>query len=366
VTARLDVPRAGIERALSRLYGPGTEIESIGPVASDRAAGELKQVGYGEPLLVRFRVGGDPRRLVFRTMGDNWYGHDRRSDRAALALLCADTYALFPRHVQSLEVGALSDDGDLVPLPQAAEFYLLTTFEEGSLYAADLRAIEKRGSATPLDLERVRALASYLAELHASPLDGPSQLYQRALRDLVGSGEGIAGIIDGYPSIGPVPEDRLRRIEERCVRWRYALRSRSHRLRRTHGDFHPYNILFRDGADFTLLDASRGGVGDPADDLAALAINYLFGGVVAPAAWEEGLAPLWNELFERYVTETGDRELAEVIAPFFAWRALVVASPVWYPGLEPAQRDALLSFAEAVLDAERFDVAMAGRFVPET
>lgn len=366
MTGRLEVPRAGLERALVRLYGPLAELESVGPVASDRAAGELKQVGYGEPLLVRFRVAGQPRRLVFRTMGDNWYGHDRRSDRAALALLSADTYALFPRHVRVLEVGALADDGDLSPLPEAAEFYLLTTFEEGTLYAADLRAIEERGSATTLDLERVRALASYLAELHASPLAGPPQLYQRALRDLVGSGEGIAGIIDGYPSGGPIAADRLRSIEERCVRWRFALRGRSHRLRRTHGDFHPYNILFREGADFALLDASRGGAGDPADDLAALAINYLFGGVVAPAAWRDGLAPLWSELFERYVSETGDRELAEVIAPFFAWRALVVASPVWYPGLDPAQRDALLSFAEAVLDADRVDVAMAGRFVAAT
>ena len=35
--------------------------------------------------------------------------------------------------------------------------------------------------------------------------------------------------------------------------------------------------------------------------------------------------------WDNYLAKTDDREMLEVIAPFFAWRGLVIASPVWYP-----------------------------------
>jgi hypothetical protein len=303
---------------------------------------------------VRYRAGGDERSCVLHTMSPNWFGHDRRADRAALALLAADTYGDVPKHVRTLDVGAVGESGELVSLAGSGEFYVITSYAEGSLYAHDLRAIELREAAEERDLDRARALAGYLAELHRPPHPGPREVYERAIRDLVGSGEGLFGIADGYPE-GAVPAERLAGIERRAVEWRWRLRGRSHRLRKTHGDFHPYNVLFREGVDFTVLDASRGCAGDPADDLAALAINYVFGKVLYPRSWKAGLGPVWRAFWSTYLDGTGDHEVLEVIAPFFAWRALVVACPVWYPGLAAGQRDALLRFAERTLDAPRFD-----------
>ena len=34
-----------------------------------------------------------------------------------------------------------------------------------------------------------------------------------------------------------------------------------------HGDFHPWNLLFREGVEFSVLDRSRGEWGEPADDV---------------------------------------------------------------------------------------------------
>jgi hypothetical protein len=347
-----------VRAALARIEGRAVELLHMGSIADDRAATELKHIGYGEPALLRYRVGDTEKRAVLHTMAPNWFGHDRRSDRAALVLLAADTYGLVPRHTQVLDVGAIDARGELVSLRGDGEFWLLTEYAEGTLYARDLRALEERGRATDRDLARARALAGYLVDLHKEPVDGPPELYHRALRDLVGSGEGIFGIADSYPRGGPVAFERLAALERRCVDFRWRLRGRERRLRRTHGDFHPYNILFREGADFTLLDASRGGVGDPADDLAALTINYVFGAVVYPGAREHGLAPVWDAFWTAYLDGSGDREVLEVIAPFFAWRALVVASPVWYPALTPEARDKLLGFAEQALE-QGFDPGAA-------
>src|SRR5262245_28098665 len=195
---------AAVEAALGRIEGVPVEIVHLGSIADDRAATELKHVGYGEPALVRYRAGDREKRCVLHTMAPNWFGHDRRSDRAALVLLAADTYGEIPAHTRVLDVGAVDARGELVSLAGDGEFWLLTEYAEGSLYARDLRALEERGRATPLDLERTRALARYLVALHAAPLAGPPELYHRALRDLVGSGEGIFGIADSYPAGGPV------------------------------------------------------------------------------------------------------------------------------------------------------------------
>ena len=350
-------------RALRRIEGEGRDVTllHIGSIADDRAATELKHIGYGEPARVRYRAGDRDKQVVLHTMSPNWFGHDRRSDRAALVLLAADTYGEIPRHTRVIDVGAIDAGGELVSLAGDGEFWLLTDYAEGTLYARDLRALEERGHAIPRDIDRARALARYLVELHREPLNAPPERYHRAVRDLLGSGEGLFGIADSYPSEGPVPFARLAEIERRAVTWRWRLRGREARLRRTHGDFHPYNILFREGDDFTALDASRGGAGDPADDLAALAINYLFGAVVYPSSWQEGLAPVWDAFWSTYLDGSGDHEVLGVIPPFFAWRALVVASPVWYPGLTFEARDALLAFAERLLDEGSLDLAASDR-----
>ena len=130
---------------------------------------------------------------------------------------------------------------------------------------------------------------------------------------------------------------------------------RSDRLAKTHGDFHPFNIVF-EGDSFTLLDASRGCEGDPADDVACLAVNFVFFALGDLHAWKNGLRALWRTFWETYLAESGDQELLDVVAPFLTWRILVLANPTWYAGLATEHREALLGLAER---------ALAGRFDPD-
>ncbi len=346
---------------------PGVTVEGVVPLAEDAGAGDTEKVaGYGRPLRVAIREPSGARRdLVFHTAVANEFGHDRRADRADEILLAYDLFRDVPAHVRALDVGAIRDDGRLVSLRDAGEFYLVTDFADGVLYAHDLRRIAREGSATALDVERCDALARYLVALHAQRLDDVPA-WRRAVRDLVGHGEGIFGMVDGYPADAPgAPPERLRAIEERCLAWRWRLRDRSGRLARTHGDFHPFNILFRppgpgtDGTRLALLDASRGGKGDPADDVVALTVNYVFFALDHPAAWPRGLGVLWRRFFGAYLRASGDEGLLASVPPFLAWRALVLASPRFYPHLAPGARDAILGLAERALDADRFDPAWA-------
>ena len=342
---------------LAKLF-PGCSVEEIAPLAPDTGRGETRKAeGYGLPLRVTLRDGeGMHRTVVFRTASSNIFGHDRRSDRAEQLLLSYDTFGAIPDHVRALDVGAIGANGELLSLRGAGEFYLITTFAEGTLYCDDLRRIAASRSATPRDVARCESLARWLSRLHGERIDEPAA-YTRAVRDLLGHGEGIFGMIDGYGAGVPAaPPARLRAIEERCLSWRWRLRGRESRLARIHGDFHPFNVVF-DGDRFTLLDASRGCRGDPADDVTAMAVNYVFFAADAPGSWAGGFRDLWRRFWD--IAAQRDHGLLAVAAPWLAWRCLVVCSPRFYPDLPAGARDIVLSLAEHALEAGRFDPAFA-------
>jgi hypothetical protein len=347
---------------LARLY-PGYRIAAIEPLAPDTGAtagSSGKAAGYGEPVKIALAgPDGEPLELVWRIASSNEFGHDRRADRAANQVLAFDDFADLPRHVRPIDLGAVGNDGRLISIRDAGELYLITTYARGTIYADDLRRIANEGRAREVDHERVDALARYLASLHQLPIDGGAKplRYRRAIRDLLGHGEGIFGIIDGYPPIAGAPARRLREIERRCVDWRWRLREHEHRLVRTHGDFHPFNVVF-DGTELAVLDASRGTCGDPADDVTAMAINYVLFALDAPRGWQ-ALGPLWHRFWETYLRLRPDRALLSIAPPFLTWRALVVCNPTFYPSLSPAGRDALLGLAECALDTLHFDPAWA-------
>jgi aminoglycoside phosphotransferase (APT) family kinase protein len=206
---------------------------------------------------------------------------------------------------------------------------------------------------TSTDHQRASALARYLVRLHSSKLDEPAR-YLRAVRDMIGGGEGIFGIVDSYSDQVPAaPRGRLSGIEELAVQWRTRLRQRTHRLRRTHGDYHPFNLLFTAAGELALLDTSRGSVGDPADDVTALSMNYLFFAAQDPSSWR-AFGVLWHRFWDAYMSESGDREVLDVAPPFLAWRGLVLANPVWYPAVHAAARERILGFVERALSADQF------------
>ena len=348
-------------RDLVKRRFPGCTVTACRRLGDDEAPGSAttKGSGYGVPIRVDLReADGTERAVVLHTAKPDDFGHDRRADRAAEMLLSFDTFGEVPQHVPALDVGVITRDGELRSIADATEVYLLTGWAPGELYAQDLRRIAEHGT-TARDEQRTDALADYLARLHARH-HGRLAVYARAVRDLVGSGEGIFGMIDGYgPDVPAAPPARLQRIEQRCAAWRWRLRGRGPRVARIHGDFHPFNIVFTGDADLALLDASRGAIGEPADDLTALSINYVFFALDVPGAWPRGLGALWHRFWTRYLKATGDREALEVAAPWLAWRALVIANPQWYPQLTAGSRDRLLSWIERSLDAPQFDPASA-------
>lgn len=344
---------AALRPYLESVHGaPVREVE-IAPIGAG-ASGD-KGYGYGQPLRIDYRVGGERCRAVLETVRPGPFGHEHMADRAQALLWAHAAFPQLPRHVRSLDVGAVRADGALLALGDAEEFFILTRFVDGREYAADLQRLRDGADLASQDRARGDALCDYLADIHATRGTN-AELYLRRVRELVGHGECVFGIADSYPlPFAFITAELLEAVEQQCVAWRWRLRSRTHRLRQVHGDFHPWNILFREGEDFTVLDRSRGEWGEPADDVACLTINYLFFSLQRSGRLDGAFETLFRRFWERYLERTADTEMLEVVAPFYAFRALVVANPLWYPTLAEPVRRKMFAFLRAVLGEARFD-----------
>lgn len=339
----------------------------LGKKTEEAGKKELKGFGYGKPYLIEFTTDGKKKSIVLETLRvGSGFGHDHFSDRAQVLIWQHSAFNNLPRHVRSIDVGAFTEDCELKSVGDCTEFFIVTELVEGQLYHVDLDRIKESRESTKLDIDRCKALSDYLVKIHKVKADEP-ELYVRRIRDLVGHGECIFGLTDSYPpKLSYIRQSDFVEIEKKCVEWRWKLKHKTHRLSQVHGDYHPWNIMFRQSTDFTLLDRSRGEWGEPADDVSALTVNYLFYSLQAYGKLEGPFEQMFNQFWKNYLDKTNDDEILSVIQPFYAWRALVVASPIWYPHLSIEVRSKLFAFIKKILEAERFDLKTVNSYFTET
>ncbi|MEW6068018.1 MAG: phosphotransferase [Nitrospirota bacterium] len=318
---------------------------------------DVRKLGSGVQgcgFLVEIKTQEGIQSYVVKTLLPEGFGHDYPSDRAGVFLLDLDEYKSLPKHVKAIDVLSEMEDGSVISIGGGKEYYLLMERVEGKDYFNDLREFSKKDHLDDHDVKKIDMMTSYLAEIHAIKKDSKT-LYWRKLRDTVGHGECLMGVFDTYPD-GILTYEEMADIAKKAVDWIARLKPKYKRLSQIHGDFHPGNIWFKDSKDFILLDRSRGPWGDPADDITALAINYIFFSIKnygdVRGSYLEGLKLFFNE----YIKASGDVEINEVLAPFFAFRGVVVANPVFYPELTQEKRRLIFKFINNVFNSNKFEI----------
>jgi hypothetical protein len=320
----------------------------------------------GTAYLIKLTCEGKEKQLVLKVLSPKNFGQDFPADRANTLIYAHSVYNKLPNHVKSYDAGAILEDGSMLSVGNAKEFFILMNFVEGRPYAEDLDRIKESGESSSNDLERAKILAEYEANIHSVKKEDHA-LYIRRIRDLIGRGDCITGIIDTYPqdekTFSFTSNDEFERIENKCIKWRWKLRDKTDRLCQVHGDIHPFNILWQGPRKFTLLDRSRGEWGEAADDVSCLSINYLFWSLIAYNRLNGPFKSLYDAFIEKYIELTADREIFRIIQPFYAFRSLVIAHPLFYPNISTENRRRIFNFINAILETEEFDYRQVNSYI---
>lgn len=328
----------------------------------------IKKLGsgvHGSGFLIEIKTAKGINRYVIKSLMPEGFAHDYPSDRAGIFLLDLEEFKNLSKHVKAVDVLSEMKDGSVKSIGGGKEYYLLMEEAEGINYFTDLKAMAEKKGLDEDDKAKICLMAEYLAEIHGVKKDSKT-LYWRKIRDTIGHGECLMGVFDTYPD-GVLGYDEMAEIEKLAVDWRVRLKPKYHRLCQIHGDFHPGNIWFRNtrtqNVDMVLLDRSRGPWGDAADDVAALTINYIFFSINHFGRLHGAYLEAIRLFFDAYIKKTKDNELYEVLAPFYAFRGVVVANPVFYPEVTPENRQKIFNFVRGVLKDKAFGLEKINKYI---
>jgi hypothetical protein len=315
----------------------------------ERLGAGVHGTGYSLSLETQGWIGD----YVIKELSADVRGHVYPSDRAAVFLLAYDEYKRLPKHIKPVDVLSLRDNGEVKSISGGKEYYLLMEKAEGVSYFRDLEGMKEKEKLHRVDRDRLVGLVDYLSNLHSIKKESKI-VYWRKIRDIIGHGECLMGVFDSYPD-RTLSYGEMADIEKLCVDWRAKLKPMYRRLCQIHGDFHPGNIWFR-GADFVLLDRSRGPWGDAADDVTALTINYIFFSIKYHGKVLGAYLEALNLFYREYLHLTDDQAIFSIVAPFYAFRGAVVANPKFYPDLVDERRAMIFRFMKNVLQSETFEL----------
>lgn len=317
-------------------------------------------VGY----LLEFVSGGKKQRKILKSLYKEHMGSEYPADRAQSLIMAHQTYNLLENHIKSLDVIGVKENGDISSVGDAKEFFILMDEAKGRNFFEDIKRIAAEDRFSAEDKNRIIVLAEFLAKLHKKKFKSES-LYKRKLRDTIGSGASIMGVLDMYPqNLAWFSRSNQAKLVGKAVEHWSRERYLSRRLCRIHGDFHPGNIWFGNKTSFTILDRSRGEFGEAADDITAFLINFIFYSIVYNGNFKGALTELYNIFVGKYFSLTKDKEMSRVASPYWAFRTIVVCNP--HPHFYPnsffgngskalAVRKKMLNFGFNVLEDKWFE-----------
>jgi hypothetical protein len=353
---RKRIPKDVVKRYLENKEGCAVEV---------LAYKELGSGWHGTGYKVKFKVknaknmNASVKEVVLRTLMPENFSHDFLADRAKVFVTAHEMSKHIPNHINSYDVSGYSKHNELISIGDSVEFFQVVEVAYGDNYSSDFQRIKDSGIIEEADIEKAENLGEYLAKLHEQKFTGTGEglrsLRRRISRDALGHGEMMLGVIDSYPDkFTYATADTLTELICETVKFREKMKDAPVLPCRVHGDFHPGNIIF-DGQKFKLLDASRMVWGDPADDVAAMGINYIWFAVMQEGAFSGPFKNLFDAFWSSYMKNTSHKLVARTIGVHFAFRGVVVAHPFFYQAQTDDTRRKMIKVVRGVLKDGLFD-----------
>lgn len=328
-------------RALSQVLGQDASVIKIRPLS----AHAVKTGGLSETLRIEYVDGkGRPHSCFAKRHEASEMGETAIADQIHDSAWRLSGYGAYPGHTPSLGMTLFRGSRGVSSLSAAPDSVI--SFEApspGTPYGDLLWNPDRQTDAEAVAL--ARKVCTFMIQGHGPVHENVRATYRRALRtSLVDSFLRTLETADDFWNARPGLRDEL---EHLMLSWRRRLIGMEHRLRSIHCDFHPWNLLV-DGDRLAAIGRRVPGSGDPANDLAALAVNYLWLKFMHPAHAARYDA-LYRAYWNTYLEHTEDDEAKQVAPPYFAVRCAVLVSPVWYGATPPEIRERIARLLVQIL-----------------
>lgn len=288
----------------------------------------------GTGYALDFQQSGQSKRLILKSLFTQNLGMDHFSDRAGSLLLAHSHYHKIPQHNLSKDVCALTQK-EIISIGNTKECFILLEEAQGQDLFEMFESMSSQEQLDSLQQRRIIQLATYLANLHQEKSEQSNQkqqsLYARSVRSVVGGNTSVMSIIDMYPRNPPfISQDEIHQLTQSTLKFWTKFRHHGNRLSHVHGDFHPGNIWYQDDNNFTILDRSGQTYAEPADDLTAFSINFIFYALAKRGSLSGALKQGFELFWQTYLEITQDHQIKQLAPPFFALRILVICNPAFY------------------------------------
>lgn len=303
-------------------------------------------------------------------LGDGGWGHEYISDRLNLLSFQHIYGSNLSNSLNSYGIGIINSDDEIIFFDDVEEvFQVIDCFPKESLLLTHYLSKSFNSSNEKRIYKIIEDSATWLAKLHSTPikinLSLSKDLYKRHIRNLVGHGEMVLGVLDQFPEPNDnkfVNEKQLVKIEKLFIDWRYRLKYNSSRIKRIHGDFHSNNILVIPNEKLIFLDFSREAYGESADDVSCFIGFIIYISFLEHQSLIEPYLDLIKIFLSNYENSTLDSNLKSIIPPFLAYRLLAKCNPRLYKSLSDEIRKKIIDVTIRLLNEKQFEVNFLQQF----
>ena len=347
------------EEFLKESTGKDFKVLGVEPLERDKVyAG-----GFGDTIFITL----EDKRLVAKVSKKGDFGRNYLEDRIRDSVWTFSKSTL-PKQPKQVAIGSIKD-GKLIPFNFHSEPFVVSEEAKGKSYHLFLSEALKRGNINEDDRKAALELSDYLVDIHQTK-EPKSSLYKRHIIDVVGSPEGLMGVVTYLwneltdkqiqETFGKSKNDlrkEVLQLKKKAIEYADSIEDRIQRSSQIHGDFHPFeNIRFENYPEkYWILDRSRAEFGEPADDVVAMWMNYLNHALLDKGNYSGPFMELGNSFLDNYLRKTNDHEMLEIVQPFAVWRGLVISTPKWYPNTPTDVRKKIFNFMRNVSEVKEFD-----------
>ncbi|WP_144122623.1 hypothetical protein [Catellatospora sichuanensis] len=314
-------------RAVSALLGRPAKVTAV--LAQP---GDGKAHGMTHSVELQVECDGQVRTAFLKTPREDLYAEGLDADAIREVAWRLEGYPWFSGHVRCAGAGRFTADGMQPLTADDGPPWVLEWAQPGIRYADRLAVLDTLGAGQAAADGRTLALA--MIALHRPVPDGGPALHRRAIRDALIVP--VHRLIDTADALWAAEPGLRAEVEHACARWRLLLAGRHDRLRYVHHDFHPWNVFLAPSGQVHLIGARLPGVGDPYDDLAAFAVNYLWFGHARHGRFDGAYRAGFEAMRETFATQGLVEPEPALMSPFLAKRLLVLLNPTYYPDLPAA------------------------------